>query len=209
MEISHRKKKTLPTCNCIVNQMSLKNATSWTAKDVPIQGTALPAHTEEQPHLPICLAMTIPGASCFCFAHSASLVEFWFIPSDQTQLCTWSFYFFMEVWQHVRKRVTFSDLQNIFWWAQTTERSAVLPPSCLLQNPLLSLPVSLSLLSIASPTWFLQSSFACCRHHKTEVTPRYFFSICLLLFSMTPQWLVAMEATHSVEWSSIYCTYVP
>lgn len=126
--------------------------------------------------------------------------------SPQTKLkrpSPWSFYFFKEVWQHVRKRVTFSDLQNVVWWAQTTERSAAL------QNPLLSLPVSRSLLSIASPTWFLQSSFTCCRHHKTEVTPRYFYSICLLLFSMTPLWLVATEATHSVEWGSIHCMYVP
>lgn len=114
MEVSHKKKQ--QHCQ-LVNKMSLKNATSWTAKDDPVQGTALPPHTEEQPHPPICLAMTIPGASCFRFAHFASLVEF--IPSDQAQEAVymkfWIFYFFMEVWQHVRKRMTFNDLQKIVW----------------------------------------------------------------------------------------------
>lgn len=153
--------------------------------------------------------MTIPGASCFRFAHSASLVEFWFIPSDQTQETVYIKFLFLHGGMATCEKAcdlqwpSERSLMNSDHWALSSTATL------LRQNPLLSLPVSRSLLSIASPTWLLQSSFTCCRHHKTEVTPRYFYSICLLLFSMTPLWLVAMEATHSVEWGSIHCMYVP
>lgn len=133
--------------------------------------------------------MTIPGASCFRFAHSASLVEFWFIPSDQTQETVYIKFLFLHGGMATCEKAcdlqwpSEHSLMSSDHWALSSTATL------LLQNPLLSLPVSRSLLSIASPTWLLQSSFTCCRHHKTEVTPRYFYSICLLLFSMTPLWL--------------------
>lgn len=143
MAISHLKKKPKPPiCEYVINKMSLKKVTSWTSKGVPAQGAALPAtHERASSHtlLSIGLVTAIPETSCLrTFAHSAPLVELWFIPlpAPQTKFkgspCLWSLLFLLSYFFFQGGMVRYQkvhDLQNIVWWAWTT---AHVPHQCTL-----------------------------------------------------------------------------